>query len=496
MPLGNGIVSIVFNDGATTETIVRPIPIVLGKLFVDFYPEGGDLIAGLANRVYFQARTSTNKPADLQGRIVDQAGAVLANVHTLTDNQEPGVNQGMGVFKFTPVANAKYELKIDSPTGMHGKDGMQHYFLPSVKESGALLRLPQGVVENTIAVEVTSADSDRQLLVGAYCRGKLLDHVNLDAKAGQPMSATLRPTLGVGGVYRVTVFEKRDEQFLPLAERLIFRKSAEKLNLAALGDKEVYNPGDKVRLSLEATTEKKELAPAVLLVAVVDLSVHKLANDKTARTMPTHFLLTSEVRQPEDLENADFFLGNHPKAPQALDLLLGVQGWRRFAEQDPVRFQEQPGAERILYANSPAGLQTNNPEKEVLAKVDDRFNPKAVEMEKKLAETEKLQPGNPATLAQVQQEQIKMQNAQHFINTAANNLEAYQRFLFRVGLGALVIGTLLLGLFILYLGMRRLSAGRSAAGFFAVGALVLILLFLGSLAGTVILMGGRGLEGI
>ncbi|HWY86856.1 MAG TPA: MG2 domain-containing protein, partial [Gemmataceae bacterium] len=59
MPGGNGIVSLTYFDGGTQETVVRPIPIVLNKMFVDFYPEGGDLISGLSNRVYFQARTST-----------------------------------------------------------------------------------------------------------------------------------------------------------------------------------------------------------------------------------------------------------------------------------------------------------------------------------------------------------------------------------------------------------------------------------------------------
>ena len=73
------------------------------------------------------------------------------------------------------------------------------------------------------------------------------------------------------------------------------------------------------------------------MVAVVDKSVLTLADEKTHRAMPTHFLLTSEVRRPEDLEYADFLLGPQAKASEALDLLLGVQGWRRFAEQDPAQ---------------------------------------------------------------------------------------------------------------------------------------------------------------
>ena len=58
---------------------------------------------------------------------------------------------------------------------------------------------------------------------------------------------------------------------------------------------------------------------AVLGLAVVDDSLLKLADDDSA-AMPTHFYLTSEVEKPEDLEKADFYLSDDPKADEALDL--------------------------------------------------------------------------------------------------------------------------------------------------------------------------------
>ena len=41
------------------------------NLQVDFFPEGGDLIAGLPNRVYFTARTMLDRPADLKGVLLE-----------------------------------------------------------------------------------------------------------------------------------------------------------------------------------------------------------------------------------------------------------------------------------------------------------------------------------------------------------------------------------------------------------------------------------------
>jgi hypothetical protein len=333
---GEGVLAVEFTDGANVETQLEPIPIVLSKLKVDFYPEGGELIGGVKNRVYFQVRTTVNKPAELRGRIVDDAGKDVATIETLADNQELGVNQGMGRFDFTPQAGKTYELKIDAPRGIEGR-----HLLPPVQNDGVVLHLPSGVVTHQIDVLLTSAKKNRKLLVGAYCRGKLLDHQTVMAEAGKPVELALKPASGVGGVYRVTVFEVTDDQLRPVAERLLYRRSPDKLNILFSAKKQ-YTPGEKVTLSLTATNEFRQPAPAILVVSIVDKSILKLRNDRTARSMPAHFLLTSEVRGPEDLEYADFLLLEEPrtafgfevaKAAVALDLLLGTQGWRRFIEQ-------------------------------------------------------------------------------------------------------------------------------------------------------------------
>src|SRR5207244_1624756 len=78
---GEGVLSVIFTDGANQETTVEPIPIVLNKLKVEFYPEGGELIAGVTNRVYFQVRTMIDKPAELRGRIIDKSGKEVAAIH-------------------------------------------------------------------------------------------------------------------------------------------------------------------------------------------------------------------------------------------------------------------------------------------------------------------------------------------------------------------------------------------------------------------------------
>jgi hypothetical protein len=333
---GDATLSVEFTDGANNEALNRPIPVVVARMQLEFFPEGGDLVAGVPNRVYFQARTMLDKPASVKGVLVDDAGnTVLANIQTLNDPKEPGINQGTGKFTFTPAEGKKYQFKITEPAGIK-----EPVVLPAAVNEGVVMAVPNGVTtdDKPIDVLLNSVKKDRELLVGVYCRGRLLGFHEVSAKAGAQARVSIKPAKDVGGVYRVTVFEKAaNQQVKPVAERLVYRIPTDKLNVAARPDKRVYAPGEEVKLHLTANNEAGKPAPAIALVAVVDKSVIKMADERTARTMPTHFLLTSEVRHAEDLEYVDVLLTDHPKAPEALDQLLGTQGWRRFLESDPSR---------------------------------------------------------------------------------------------------------------------------------------------------------------
>jgi anti-sigma factor RsiW len=406
---GLGTVAVAF-DGAMPDTIVRPIPIVLKKLDIEFCPEGGDLVAGLRNRVYFQVRSTLGKPADLKGQLLEDGKPLGVTVETLASEKTPEINQGMGRFEFTPRAGHKYELKVESPVGV-----TKLHELPPIKPDGVVLSVPAGVVgpDQDIPVTVRST-SKRSLMVGAYCRGRLLDSVELNkddfhnsrsgepsrtlgatrlaAPTGKETHAVLRPVGGAGGVCRVTVFEilpgdGSRRALKPVAERLIYRRPAERVKLALKPDRKTYVPRQSVKLGVEATTEKGKAAPAVVLLRVIDKSVVTLADDKTLRGMPTHFLLTTEVRRPEDLEYADFLLGPHPQAAEALDLLLGTQGWRRFAEQNPDNFrrQQKEEAERLLVTIGQSQPRTTDLTQQELERVETETAQKSEELKTRIA---------------------------------------------------------------------------------------------------------------
>jgi hypothetical protein len=469
---GEGTLMLSFTDGGVTERIVRPVPIVLKRLLVDFYPEGGDLVAGVPNRVYFQAQTTLNRPADLRGRVVDEDGREAAVAQTLHDDAEPGVNQGMGRFEFTPQPGKRYELKIDSPLGIEGK-----YLLPRTHNDGVVLSVAEGVVTDTIRV-VLHTTQTKKLLVGAYCRGRLIQHQFITAQPGKPNFVELKTDGGPGGVYRITVFEERRDParpFKPVAERLLYRRPDRLLHVDVTPDKATYSPGERVTLKVKTTDEKDRTAPAVLLLSAVDQSFVKLGDEKTARSMPTHFFLTTEVKRPEDLEYADFLVSKNAKTEAALDLLLGTQGWRRFLEQNLDQFQRiQQRAEEnraLLAMAAPTNLSEQNQKN-----VDAEYFVRWAEAQDRLNAVEDKEAG----VVNARQDEINRAHAA--AAAAATGFDNFLRTLRNVGLALLAALLLTGGLAAMVMGLRRIQAGGTqGVPMYIGGVCSLAVLLLGTL---------------
>ena len=235
----------------------------------------------------------------------------------------------------------RYSLKIIEPVDITNTPK-----LPTVVEDLPVLDTGDGVFAagEPITLAVRSGRS-MPAIVRAVCRGQLVGERKVDLRGGEN-SIKLPIRADARGVIRVTVLDSKTSPAQPLVERLVFRRDNKKLNVRVLeeGTALERSPGQPVRLTLQVTDEKNRPAPAVLGVSVVDDAALSLQEDKLP-SMRTHFLLTSEIEKPEDLEQANFYLSDDPEAAESLDLLLGTQGWRRFVtgspEQPDVDFREQ-----------------------------------------------------------------------------------------------------------------------------------------------------------
>ena len=326
--IGDAQLVVIVDDGGTRETIAKPIEISLGKVNVEFFPEGGDLVAGLENRVYFVARDPLSKPMHVEGRVVDGDGKELASGTTS--------HEGMGRFAFTPAEGEDYTFELDKPANVK----VMPVLPPVSATQSVVLATGEGVYDANSPLEFTVAASKAGVphVVAAYCRGMQVGQSAFaTVEAGHSLVKHLPVADAAGGVIRLTLFDYSGPEPQPVAERLVYRKPSRVLNIQANTQSSRYAPGEKVAVDITVTNENdKPVSAAVLGASVVDdavLSLAKQDNPNGKPSMPTHFLLASEVENPEDLEDLNFYLSDEPDAAKSLDLLLGTQGWRRFVER-------------------------------------------------------------------------------------------------------------------------------------------------------------------
>ena len=309
---GEGTIAFTIADGGVVETATKTIPLLVTSFDIALYPEGGDLVAGVKNRVYLEARTLSQKPADIAGTIVDSKGTSVSTFRT--------EHEGRGRFELSPQKGETYTLRVTEPASVK-----KTVKLPAVKEKGVTLSATAETfgVGQPVKVLVLSTDSE-QLTVTLRQREVVLSTATVNPRGIVPPFATL-DAKDAEGVLVVTV---SSADGAPLAERLVFRESKKQLTIKLEADRSRYVPGGSVSLKVKTLLDGKPAA-AMVGLTVTDDSVQELIEKREqAPSLPVMVMLEDDVRE---LADAHVYLdAANPKARLATDLLLGTQGWRRF----------------------------------------------------------------------------------------------------------------------------------------------------------------------
>ncbi|MBL7076132.1 MAG: A-macroglobulin complement component [Kiritimatiellae bacterium] len=316
---GDGTLVFAVEDGGVIESATKTIPILLQTVDLACFPEGGELVADLPCRVYVETRTPFKKPADVAGVMLNADKVQVGTFRT--------EHEGRGRFVFTPRKGERYYLAITEPTGINTT-----YDLPTVRDTGTLIQTTADVYASREPVTLRVLSTEMGPLT-VTLRKREVELAALSIRGsqthGQPVTAdvTLTAPASADGVLVATVW---NAEGVPLAERLLYREPAHHVTVAITPDHDRYTPAGQVNLTLTATDENGKPVEAVVGVTVTDDSVLEMIETREqAPRLPVMVLLEPEVRE---LADAHVYLDrDNPDAPLALDLLLGTQGWRRFA---------------------------------------------------------------------------------------------------------------------------------------------------------------------
>ncbi|MGI4823180.1 MAG: TonB-dependent receptor plug domain-containing protein [Janthinobacterium lividum] len=276
---------------------------------VQFFPEGGNLVAGLENVVGFKALDYTGVGFDLTGQLLDSKNQEIATFKSR--------HGGMGSVRFTPAVGEHYHAIISS-----AKATPLTVPLPAVQASGYVLQVVPTAEAFEVTIQQRGGSGGAILLMGQV--GSTVGYLGRGQVQGNDVFKTRIPkSKFASGIVHFTLF---DGEGHPLAERLAFAQNEPPLHVTITPDQPSYKPHQPVRLQVAVTDAAGRPTATQLSLAVADAS----ATNPWADNIAARLLLTADLAGY--VETAGYYFSNPtPETNQHLDDLLLTQGWRRFA---------------------------------------------------------------------------------------------------------------------------------------------------------------------
>jgi len=299
--------------------ILRKTPVKEKKVILKFYPEGGNLVAGVPSQVAFEATDAYGNPIEVTGEIVGVSQETIVRFKSVHD--------GKGVFTYTPtkpISEQKNKAEKFAQAVANYKDKKYNFDLPSIQPKGIVLKVDNlSYPDSTGVCVLSNNDTPRGIFGLVLLSGSSLQkYMLIDTSEGKPIQFRICKTDFPAGVSRIILFNAQGQM---LGDRLLFIHRTEKLSIQAKTDKESYNPNEQVNMQFAVTARD-----TIPVETTFSISIKDKQNDiKPDQDIQSNLLLMSEIKGY--VHNPDYYFESTDSIHrQALDQLLMVQGWHRF----------------------------------------------------------------------------------------------------------------------------------------------------------------------
>jgi hypothetical protein len=297
-----------------TKEVIQPSAVKYNVApSIQFFPEGGDIVMGLVNKIAFKAE-------DQWGRPVRVKGVVAANQSKIIDSIK-SIHDGMGYFYLIPQPGITYNVRWKDEKGVEYSNA-----LPAIKPAG-------------VSMQITLAGTNRYLnllytpeivtaMDSLHIVGTMYQHqtFRITRPTNSPSIKLTIPTAGLpSGILTITVFDKF---WKPLTERITYVDNQEYLFKPEM---EVKHWGLNKRARNEIRIAVPDSLIANLSVSITDANI---GTDSTTNII-SHLFLSSELKG-EVYNPAWYFSQKSDSINQHLDLVMLTHGWRRFKWEEIV----------------------------------------------------------------------------------------------------------------------------------------------------------------
>jgi hypothetical protein len=277
------------------------------KIRMEFFPEGGNFVAGMANTMAFKATDEEGWPVYVEG--------VLKNSKEEAVTEFTSYHDGMGMIDVTTAEKETYYVTLkNDPSG-------QRYPLPEVISKGIVFRLLNG--DDGIHFEIFQPKND-PVFQAAYMIGQIQHNVVFKQPlkgAVTTLSGLIKTSNLTSGILHITVFNKDG---LPLAERLAFIDNKEYILPARLlTDTVNFSARGKNHFTLAFT----DTVMGSFSVSITDPAYS--AAGLRENNIISSLLLTADLKGY--IHNPGWYFSSvNDSMKYALDLVMMTNGWRRF----------------------------------------------------------------------------------------------------------------------------------------------------------------------
>ncbi|MCY7311092.1 MAG: hypothetical protein LH619_09955 [Chitinophagaceae bacterium] len=281
---------------------------------LQFFPEGGDAIAGIAGKIAFKATDQWGKPVKIKGVVQSSKGEKIDSLRIIHD--------GMGYFFLLPQPGETYTAKWKDEKGADHTTA-----LPAIKSTGVSLQV---TLSGNKRIFIVTAEPNLAKRLGPLQILGTINQYQAFKVTKDISSGSAKGVIPVGdlpsGILTITVF---DGQWKPLAERITYINNDEYRFNAEMT---VEHWGLNKRARNEIMITVPDSLYASFAVSVTDAGIEADSSDNIV----SHLLLTGDIKGLV-FNPAYYFSANNDTIAQRLDLVMLTHGWRRFIWEDVVK---------------------------------------------------------------------------------------------------------------------------------------------------------------
>ncbi len=274
-------------------------------LDVQFLPEAGRLVEGLATKLAFKAIGDDGFGKEITGVIIndkDDSEIKFSSEHL-----------GMGSVNFTPKEGLNYKAVVNE----------KEYELPEVMSTGFVMSVNNTDQQFIIKITTKGDDIGKAPLLFAHVRGELFAASVIPTNQGVGAYVINKEQIPTGIVH----FTLLNENGVPVSERLAFNKNdVDKVNVQLTLNDELIEQRSKTGLYVGVSDFEGFGVISSASISVFDDSIEPY--DTYLSDINSRIYLETELSGY--IEQPGFYFSDNKKADEYLDILMLTQGWRSY----------------------------------------------------------------------------------------------------------------------------------------------------------------------